>query len=92
MAETGRTGRSKKAFLGRIKILAVILSIVAFFGSLAGVVIANPATAQRSQQPVQTVSIRQSPDLQAQASDGSLLAPGRSQVPRIRPMTRTRGS
>jgi hypothetical protein len=92
MTETGRAGRPNKAALARIKVLAVILSIVAFIGSLAGVAIANPATGSRSQQAVQSVAIAPDPNLQAQSSNGSLFVPGRTQLPRVRPMTRTRGS
>jgi hypothetical protein len=92
MTETGRAGRRNRASLGRIKVLAVILSIVAFIGTLAGVAITNPATAQRSQQVVQTASLSQNPDIQAQSSGEGRFVPSRAQLPRLRPMTRTRGS
>ena len=92
MTETSQGWRPRKASLGRIKLLAVILSIVAFIGSLAGVVIANPGTANRPVQAMQPAAIRQSPDLQGLSSDGGLVAPSRPSLPRVRPMTRTRGS
>jgi hypothetical protein len=92
MTETSRKRRPNKAFLGRIKILAVILSIVAFVGSLAGVAIANPATANRTVQVAQGVAISPASGIQAPSSIGGLVIPAQPQMPRIRPMTRTRGS
>jgi hypothetical protein len=92
MTEKSRPRRPTKASLGRIKILAVILSFVAFVGSLAGVAIANPATAHRPAQVAELSAIAQNPDLQVQSSGGSLVMPSRPQLPRVRPMTRTRGS
>jgi hypothetical protein len=92
MTETRRGRRPNKALLGRIKIVAVILSIVAFVGSLAGVAIANPATANRTVQVAQNVAISPAPGIQTPPSIGSLVIPTQPQMPRIRPMTRTRGS
>jgi len=92
MTETSQGCRPRKASLGRIKLLAVILSIVAFIGSLAGVAIANPGTANRPVQAMQPAAIRQSPGLQGLSSEGGLVAPSRPSLPRVRPMTRTRGS
>jgi hypothetical protein len=87
-----RSRRPTKASLGRVKVLAVILSFVAFIGSLAGVAIANPATANRSAQVAQLSAVAQTPDFQAESSGGSFVMPSRPQMPRVRPMTRTRGS
>jgi hypothetical protein len=92
MTETRRAGRPNKASRGRIKVFAVILSVVAFIGSLAGIAIANPATGNRVAQVAQPAVVLQAPDLQAQLTAGSLVLPARPQMPRIRPMTRTRGS
>jgi hypothetical protein len=92
ITETRRGRRPKKAVLGRIKILAVILSIVAFAGSLAGVAIANPATANRQPPAVQPVALGGASGIQQQLNDGSLVIPSAPQMPRFRPMTRTRGS
>jgi hypothetical protein len=92
MTETSQGRRPRKASLGRIKLLAVILSIVAFIGSLAGVAVANPETVNRPVQAVRPAAIRQGPDLQGLSSEGSLVAPSRPPLSRVRPMTRTRGS
>jgi hypothetical protein len=93
MTETSRQGsRHSKASLGRIKLLAVILSVVAFIGSLAGVAIANPGTSNRPVQTVQPAAGRRSPNLQGLSSDEGLVVPSRPSLPRVRPMTRTRGS
>lgn len=94
MTEARRAGRPRtsKAFLGRIKVLAVIVSVVAFVGSLVGVAIANPATANRSAAASQPAVVLQATDLGVQPSAGSLILPAQPQMPRIRPMTRTRGS
>jgi hypothetical protein len=92
MAETGRGRRPSKAHLKRIKLLAVILSIVAFIGSLAGVAIANPGTANRSVQAAQPVAIVQDSGSRGRLNNESLVIPSRPQMPRVRPMTRTRGS
>jgi hypothetical protein len=92
MAETRRARRPNKAFLGRIKVLAVILSFVAFVGSLAGVAIANPATANRQVATIQPVEIGQVSGIQGQSSGEMRVMPSRPQLPRVRPMTRTRGS
>ena len=92
MTEASRGRRPNKAFLGRIKVVAVILSLVAFAGSLAGVAIANPATANRQTAKAQPAAIGRVARIQGQSSGGSLAAPSRQQLPRVRPMTRTRGS
>jgi hypothetical protein len=92
MTETRQARRPNRALPGRIKLVAVIFSVVAFIGSLAGVAIANPATANRATQVVQPAPRRQNPDLPALSSDGSLVMPSRPQLLRVRPMTRTRGS
>jgi hypothetical protein len=92
MTETRQAGRPNKALPGRIKIAAVILSVVAFIGSLAGVAIANPATANRQAQVVQSASNGRAQGLGRQSGDESLLIPSRPRMPSVRPMTRTRGS
>jgi hypothetical protein len=92
MNETVRSRRPTKASLGRIKLLAVILSFVAFIGSLAGVAIANPATANRSAPAVQPVAVDRALGIQRQFNSGSLAIPSQPQLPRVRPMTRSRGS
>jgi hypothetical protein len=92
MTETRRGRRPNKALLGRIKIVAVILSILAFVGSLAGVAIANPATANRTVKVTQGLAISPVPGIQTPPNIGNLVIPTQPQMPRIRPMTRTRGS
>jgi hypothetical protein len=92
MTETRRAGHPKKAFYGRIKVLAVVLSIVAFVGSLAGIAVANPATGNRSAPSGQPPVAVQALNLRMQSSAGNLVLPARPQMPRVRPMTRTRGS
>ncbi len=92
MTETRKARRPSKAALGRIKILAVILAFVAFIASLAGVAIANPATANRQAAVVQPVSVGQIPSIQGQLTGGNFVMPSAPQMPLIRPMTRTRGS
>jgi hypothetical protein len=94
MTETRRSRRPSKVALKRIKVLAIILSFVAFVGSLAGVAIANPATANRQTAVVQSVAVGQSqvPSIQAPSNGGNFFLPAAPQMPRVRPMTRTRGS
>jgi hypothetical protein len=92
MTDTRRAKRPSKASLARAKLVAVVLSVLAFIGSLATVAIANPATRNRALPAVQSVVI-QPPLGQGTGLDvGSLVLPVQPQMPRLRPLTRTRGS
>lgn len=92
--------RLSKAALLRVKIAAIGLSVVAFFGGLAGVVIANPAThsanlARSASQPAiiaQQPAIQPPTDFQPQLGGAPLVMPTQPQMPFLRPLTRSRGS
>ncbi len=93
-----------KAVLGRAKLAAVAISLVAFVGALAGISQTNPQTAAaraaaaQNSQPPPVTQQAQLPDpsssLIAPNSPSSVLLPPLPQAPNItfRPYARTRGS
>ena len=95
-----RRPRPSKAFLERAKLTAIALSVVAFVGSLAGVIVATPNTKQAIDglQPAISAPAPSSsanvPQLDSQLSntEAPLVLPARPQMPSLRPLTRTRGS
>jgi len=92
MTESRRSARPTKTNLFRVKVMAVVLSGVAFVASLTGVALTNPATQLTSAPIVQQVASRQPSATLSQPGIGSLTLPTRPQALNIRPLTRTRGS
>jgi hypothetical protein len=97
----GRRPGLNKVAIGRIKLAAIALSVVAFLASLAGVVQASPAAIARTNAAAQASALTQvAPVLPpARLGTGSsngdvapLVLPQRPQMPTIRPMIRSRGS
>jgi hypothetical protein len=99
-----KRGGPSKATLGRVKLGAIAFSVVAFVGSLAGVIRATPNTV-KAPVAAQPVVVAQAQSLQRPAfdqqtspfandinNDPSLVMPVRPQMPTLRPFTRTRGS
>jgi hypothetical protein len=98
MTELRAAARPAKANLGRARLVVILLSGLAFAGSLAGVSMAHPATqgaspakvAPASRAPAQLESTAQ---LQARLETvPRLQRPARPQMPPLRPLVRTRGS
>ncbi len=97
---TGRRRGMSKAVLGRVKLGAIALSVVAFLASLAGVVQASPAAiakmnAAQAAAVTQAAPVIPASQLGAGTSNGDaapLVLPQRPQMPTIRPMVRSRGS
>jgi hypothetical protein len=92
MTEPRRSARPTKTNLFRVKIMAIVLSGVAFIGSLAGVALTNPATQLIAAPIVQQVASQQPSATLSQPGSGSLTLPTRPQALNVRPLTRTRGS
>ncbi len=92
MTEPRRSARPTKTNLFRVKVMAIVLSGVAFVGSLTGVALTNPATRLTSAPIGEQIAILQPSATLSQPGSGSLTLPTRPQTLNIRPLTRTRAS
>lgn len=88
MTNTQNAGRPTQVSSARIKLMAIILSVVTFIASLAGVAIANPGRTTQTNQAVQAI---QQPAGQSQLGLGQTNT-NRLPMTGFRPMTRSRGS
>ncbi len=94
MAKQPLGGRPNKAALAKIKLATVLVSLVAFVGSLGGVAYLNPGSAKSTGALSQTqfVSVDASSSSSTSQVSGTASQPSVLQQASIVPLVRTRGS